>query len=342
MKKEGYVLVNFGGPRSIEEIALFLKALLTDQEVIRTQLPKPLHNFIFTRVAKQRAKKIAVDYELIGGKSPIFDDTEKLKKELEEKLHCPIVTFHRYLPSTHALFLKEIACLEGNIRIFPLFPQFSYATTGSIARWFDEHLCGQIVNRMRWVKSYAGHPAFINSWCDNIRAFLKGRNLKEEETILLFSSHGIPKKFVCTGDIYQSECELSFYRISKQFPRALSKLSYQSKFGKGEWLRPYTDEICEDILSWQAEKKQVVFVPLSFTSDHIETLYEIEKLYLPIIEEKGLKAYRCPAINSSNSWAKSVELILGDSDLLSNQMLLRHKRQNCCKTKKVCRCVCTC
>ncbi len=323
------LIVNFGGPRSRSEIEPFLQALLTDRDVIRTRLPNYLQNWLFKRVARKRALKIASDYDLIGGKSPIFDDTEAIAERVGRHIPVPIVTFHRYLPATHSAFLEKIRDLEGEILVFPLFPQFSYATTGSIARWFGAHLPFEQVRNFRWIKSYCAHPAFIRSSQALIREFLTSHELKEEETILFFSAHGLPQTFVAQGDIYESECRLSFQKISSAFPQALSRLAFQSKFGPEEWLRPYTDEMCETVLEWGQGCRNVVFVPLSFTSDHIETLFEIEYLYLPIIRGKGLRAYRCPALNQRADWMEGIAQILQDTNYSTNQMLIRSSFRDC-------------
>ena len=314
-----YLIVNFGGPRNLEEIPSFLEALLCDRDVIRTPFPPFFHNWFFKRVAKKRALKVREDYEKIGGRSPIYFDTEKLKELLCKRLNAPIYTFHRYLPSTHADSLKAISN-EKELIVLPLFPQFCYATTGSIARFFSSY------TNLRWIKSYANHPAFIASYQRKIRDFLNEKELKEEDTLLLFSAHGVPRKFVDEGDPYEKECELSYEGVMQAFPKAKGKLSYQSKFGRGEWLRPYTDEACEKILSWHEGRSSVVFVPISFTSDHIETLFEIEKLYLPLIEERRLKAYRCPALNLEPYWIDALETILKTSPLSDQPPLIRNKQ----------------
>jgi ferrochelatase len=309
-----YLLVNFGGPRSISEIEPFLKELLCDRDVVRTKFPSFIHRLIFNNVAKKRALKIAADYEEIGGCSPIYFDTEKLAEKLSAKLHAQVITFHRYLPATHASSLQKIEQAK-TVTVLPLFPQFSYATTGSIARFFSQ----LAPNKLRWIKSYAAHPAFISSYQNRIRECMKC----EEETLLLFSAHGLPAISTLEGDVYQSECELSVSKVMQAFPKAKSILSYQSKFGKGEWLRPYTNEICEEILQFQ--RKTVIIVPISFTSDHIETLFEIEKLYLPVIRKAGLVAYRCPALNLEDDWIDALAQIANETNLCNTQMLVRKR-----------------
>lgn len=305
------IIVNFGGPRNLEEIESFLISLLTDRDVIRSRMPNFLHRFLFTRIAKKRVEKVAADYALIGGKSPIFEDTETVASLVSHLTGSEVRAFHRYLVATHGEFFKSLGSLSSDeILVFPMFPQFSYATTGSIARFFKTHLPESLTARLRWIRSYSDHPAYVRVIQQNIRAFLDEQKLEEEETVLLFSAHGLPQAFIDTGDSYQKECERSFALIAAGFPKALAKLAYQSKFGRGEWLRPYTDETCEEVLSWSEGRKNVVFIPLSFTSDHIETLYEIEELYLPIVRRKGLNALRCPAQGTAPEWTQAIAEIM--------------------------------
>lgn len=325
VKKKALVLANFGGPRDMGEITPFLKALLCDQEVVRTALPNFLHNYIFSQIAKRRAKKIAADYTGIGGKSPIYEETEKVAEALREKLACPILTFHRYLPATHKPFIKAMSALDHTeFLVFPMFPQFSYSTTGSIAKWFKEHLPSKISNQLLWIKSYPEHPAYIDLYSERIARFLEYKKLKEESMLLLFSAHGLPKKFVVQGDPYQRECEGSFKAISKRFERASSQLCYQSKFGPGEWLKPYTIDVCQHISSYAKDRKNVLFIPLAFTSDHIETLHEVETEYMPVVRNKGYHAFRLPAFNHGQDWIEAIEKMTKERMLLNNQMLVRH------------------
>ncbi len=324
-KKTGVLLVNFGGPRSIDEIRPFLTELLTDTDVIRTSLPSFLHRLLFKRIAKKRSKKVAHDYELIGGKSPIFEDTEAIAERLRSKLRCPVLTFHRYLPGTHAQFVSDMKLFADceSVRVFPMFPQFSYTTTGSIARWFAEHLCKKTVEKFRWIKSYPEDPGFIEPFQAVLQKTLEENQFSEEETFLLFSAHGLPKSYISTGDPYQGECESSFKKMVERFPRAAHRLCYQSLFGKEEWIRPYTAEFCEELGAQVKSYRNVVVVPLSFTSDHIETLFEIEQQYLPILKAHGFNAVRCPAMNRKEEWIDGIAKIISSSDWVSNGKLVR-------------------
>jgi len=320
------LLVNFGGPRDLAEVEPFLIELLTDPDLIRTNWPRFFHRWFFTRIARKRAVKIKPDYALIGGASPIYFDTEEIAKRLEGKTGRPVIVFHRYLPETHQASLQKIeACGEETMLVLPLFPQFSFVTTGSIARFFAERLSKRAVESLQWIRSYPTHPAFVRCYQTRIAECLREHNIDEEKVVLLFSCHGLPKSYIDKGDVYESECQASFEAVAKGFPRALSRLSYQSKFGKGEWLRPYTDEVCQSILSWNEKRENVVVVPLSFTSDHIETLYEIEYLYISVLREKGVSAWRCPALNLEPQWIDALAEIAKVPVLNTNGTLIREK-----------------
>lgn len=327
METTAYLLVNFGGPRDLDEIEEFLICLLTDQEVIRTPFPAFLHRLLFKRIAKKRSREIRPDYALIGGRSPIFEDTQAVASSVSQKLGANVLTFHRYLPKTHGPFIQSMQRLHQvqRICIVPMFPQFSYATTGSIALWFSKHLPQEIVAKMRWVKSYPEQGAYIAAMQQCLSDFMQQQGLGQEETVLLFSAHGLPQSFILTGDNYEKECRLCFERLKVGFPRAHALLSFQSQFGKQPWIRPYTAEVCAQMGELAKGRKNVVVIPLSFTSDHIETLYEIQELYLPVIRSHGLRAYRCPALNRREDWISAIaEMFQADQCVLPNTALIRH------------------
>lgn len=305
------ILVSFGGPRNLDEVGPFLQELLTDQEMVRTPLPAWLHRHLFSLIAKVRTPKLKHAYQLIGGRSPIVADTVAVAHGLSEILKRQVIPFYRYLPSTHASFLNTIGSFTDakKFAVFPLYPQQSVVTTGSARKWISERVSKQ----MDWVLSYASHPAFVQAWVNQIQTYLNEQHLREEEVMLLFSAHGLPQKIVDGGDPYEQECESSFSLIAAAFPKVHSMLAYQSKVGVGHWLQPETEAVCREITSFSSGRRHVVFIPISFTSDHIETLYEIEHLYLPQIRRCGLNAYRCPAFGSSPQWIHTISEILRET-----------------------------
>lgn len=314
-----YILADFGGPRDLDEIHSFIHELLLDPEVIRPKLPKPLHYLLFSRIAKKRAKKISKEYEKLGGRSPIYFYTEELVKRISLKLNAEVIAFHRYLPKTHTEFIKKVNGFHGEVRVVPLFPQFTFAVTGSMARFFAKH----IKKEVKWIKSFPTHPDFLLAQRENIQQFLKEKNIQEDELFFIFSCHGIPKSYAEDGDLYEQDCQASFQKTLSEFPRALGMLSFQSRFGSEEWLQPYTEDVCLNIKNFSEGRKKIVIVPLSFISDHIETLYEIEELYLPLIQKQELLAYRCPALNFHPLWEEAIVNFFKQESWQDNSQLIR-------------------
>lgn len=311
------LIVNFGGPRDLEEIFSFLEELLLDPDVVPQKLPSFLHRPLFRRIARKRSLSLKKEYSLMGGKSPIFFDTEEIASHLSKILQRPFLTFHRYLPKTHAESLQKIEeCASSSLCVFPLFPQFTYTTTGSIARFFSRHLSPSSLKKLRWLPSYSNHPLFVSAMQKKISAFMLEKKLPED-LILFFSAHGIPLSFIQKGDPYQTECEASFAAICQAFPKAQKQLAYQSKFGRGEWLKPYTLELVENPFSWNPQKKPVLFIPLSFPSDHIETLVEIEHQYVAPLLKQNIPAYRCPALNQESYWLDALSSFFSSPSLFS-------------------------
>lgn len=323
-KSVSYLVVNFGGPRTLDEVEPFLCELLLDQDVIWPKMPTVMHNILFRRIAKKRSLKAKKEYLSIGGKSPIYEDTESVASELQKKLHAQVFTFHRYLPATHQDSLCRIENIESDeIHVFPMFPQFTYATTGSVARFFCKHLTLKTLCKLRWVKSYANHSAFIQLTCKSIQSFLNQHQISEDETFFLFSAHGLPKYCIEYGDPYQHECCDSYRQVMKFFPRTSGILAYQSRFGPDEWIGPYTVDVCNAIETHARHKRNVLFIPISFTSDHIETLFEIETEYMTRVARAGIKPHRLPAFNRQSLWIDTIIQILASTDFATSEMLVR-------------------
>lgn len=340
MEKTGCILVNFGGPRSQEEIAPFLKELLCDRDVVRTNFFPFFHQWFFSRIAERRAKKIHEEYLSMGGGSPIFSTTEALKETLTKEWKIPILSFHRYIPSLHASFVHEVIESSKNIdkwRVIPLFPQFSFVTTGSCARFFGDHLPQNILNRMEWVQSYPNHALFIKAWETQIKKHLIEVKKEEKETLFLHTAHGVPIKCIESGDIYEKECQKTFFALSACFPESKHLLCYQSKFGKDPWLTPSTEDISKNIQKYTEGKSHVVFLPFTFTSDHIETLVEIEKQYIPLITDSGFSSSRVPCFTQEETFCNTLLSLFKDSSSITTEMLIRKKgcKEKCssCRTR---------
>ncbi|BAE81641.1 ferrochelatase [Chlamydia felis Fe/C-56] len=313
-----YLLANFGGPRHASDIEVFLTSLLTDRDVTGKFLPPFIHKRLFSFIAKKRVAKVLPQYNCIGGFSPIYRDTEDLADTLSLYLDAPVITFHRYLPDTHQLTVQRLKAF-GDCPVIgvPLFPHFTYSVTGSIVRFIHAHL--PLLN-ISWISHFGNHPQFIFCMIDHILKFLQSHDISIHDCCLLFSAHGLPMRYINKGDPYNKHCEKSFKTISERLPNIETHLCYQSKFGPGRWLTPSTKDVCETL---KTDKTYVLIVPFGFTSDHIETLYEIEKEYIPILKAREYRALRVPAIYQSPEWAASLATIIQSTPRAEKESLIK-------------------
>ena len=306
MSRVGVLLLNLGGPEKLEDVQPFLFNLFADPEIIRIPFPilqKPLAWFISSR----RAKSSQENYKEIGGGSPLRRITEEqgeaLKTALKEKGEdAEVYIGMRYW---HPFTEEAIASIKRDgvekLVVLPLYPQYSISTSGSSFRqleqmWKEDPTLNPIDYTL--IESWYARPGYVNSMADLIRTELD-KLPNPNEAHIFFSAHGVPVSYVEEfGDPYQKEIEHCTDLIMQALGRPNDyTLAYQSRVGPIEWLQPYT----EDAIKALAEKgvKDLVVVPISFVSEHIETLQEIDIEYREIAEEEGIKGFhRVPALDT--------------------------------------------
>lgn len=314
-EKIGVVLFNLGGPDSLEAVEPFLYNLFQDPDIFTFPLASLLRKPLAKLISSRRAPKSRVYFEYMGGKSPITELTQKQADALEKTLNYPssrtgegdkrfkvVIAMRYWKPFTEdAIRLLQ----EEGIRkviLLPLFPQYSHTTTRSSLREWRKQ-CRKMKARFEkeiFIDDYHDHPLYIRSVAERIRE-AKNRFTPEEqrEVHLLFSAHGIPLKEIRQGDPYDRQIrrsvELVMAELSPSWPH---RLAYQSKVGPARWLEPST----VDVLGAMAQEgiRYVIAVPISFVSDHSETLYELKKLYGELAMSLGMKQYELmPALNDS-------------------------------------------
>ncbi len=303
-----------GGPDTLSAIRPFLARLLSDRELIRfpiAPLTQPLFAWIVSRV---RTRKVRTYYEEIGGGSPIGVLTEKQRDALEAALRETGGNFRVYVGMRYWHPLAKHAVLEmkddGVSRgiALPLYPHYCSATTGSslsdLRRW------------MRWagadfplveIRSWPDDPGYIAALCGQIEEAIPGQST--EGTHFLFSAHGVPKSFIDEGDPYQAETEKTVAAVMERFSGIPHSISYQSRMGRTEWLKPDT---VEEVMRLGREGIQrLVVIPVSFVSDHIETLHELDIRLKETAREAGIAAFlRVPALNDSPAFIRALRDIV--------------------------------
>ncbi len=302
------VLCNLGGPSSLDEVEGFLLDLLGDPNVIR--LPfflKPFQPMLSKFIVSRRLPKSQQLYKEIGGKSPLVAIARVQAQSVERATGLKtFILMSCGKPGMEEL-AEELKAVEERIDeavILPLFPQYSTTTTKTsfekAEKIFKENFPD---TKLKIVRSFPIHPKFVAAWTERIANRLKRI---EGPVQIVFSAHGIPQSYVDSGDTYSDELKDCVAAIMKCFPGQDYILTFQSKFGPGKWLTPATDKYLEALPAG----KQILIVPISFVSDHVETLHEIGIEFAHLAKEKGVKLYRTPGLNNSQLFIECLKELI--------------------------------
>jgi protoporphyrin/coproporphyrin ferrochelatase len=306
MGRVGVLLLNLGGPEQIEDVRPFLYNLFSDPEIIRLPFPwmqKPLAWLI----SSLRSKKSQANYMEIGGGSPLRGITEEqaiaLQKSLQDKgQDVQVYIGMRYW---HPFTEEAIARIKRDgieqLVILPLYPQFSISTSGSSFRlleqiWSDDPSLAPQEHTV--IPSWYQRPGYLQAMAQLIARELDGFE-NPDQVHIFFSAHGVPVSYVEeAGDPYQQEIEECTRLIVQTLNRPnRHTLAYQSRVGPVEWLKPYTEDAIAELAAEGVN--DLLVVPISFVSEHIETLQEIDMEYREVAEEAGIENFhRVPALNT--------------------------------------------
>lgn len=308
MEQIGVILLNLGGPDSLEAIRPFLRNLFLDPEIIRIPLPKPLEK-LFPRklfaevVAWRRTPKVRPNYQQIGGKSPLVERTVAQAQALESELNrrfAGTAQFHVKLGMRYWHPFTQAAANEfrsqgiRNVFLLPLYPQYSRTTTGSsVKEWRDLHRSqfGRWF-RVKSVRDYYSHPQYIASINERIEATIRSKfsDAERRGLHLLFSAHGTPISEVKAGDPYSGQIrktvELVMELRGNDYPH---HLSFQSRVGPVKWLQPYTQDTIAEL--GKKGVNSLLVIPIAFVTDHIETLHEIDIEFREEAHHAGIAKY---------------------------------------------------
>lgn len=306
MGKTAVVLMNLGGPDSIDAIQPFLQNLFSDPDIFNI----PVGQKLFAKIiSKRRAPKVAAEYELIGGKSPINEITEIQRVLLEQSLRndlpeCDVFTAMRYWKP----FTEEVVHLVkqngyDTIICLPLYPHYSITTTGSSFNVWKQTF-GEGSNEHIYIHSYYEDDLYTDALNARIDETLK--KSFSNDAHLLFSAHGTPVSLVKKGDPYSIQIQKTVNKVMEKRGNDLPhSLSFQSKVGPVKWLTPSTEEAIRNIA--EQGKKNLLVIPISFVSDHLETLYELDIEYRAVAEDVGITNYKVmTGLNDSPIFIKAL------------------------------------
>jgi ferrochelatase len=313
--KLGVLLFNMGGPETLADVRPFLFNLFSDPEIVRLPIramQKPLAWLISTA----RHKKSSGYYAQIGGGSPLRRITEEQASALRGELALRGIEAKVYVGMRYWRPYSEEAVDQivrdgvDELILLPLYPQFSVSTTGSSFKDFetlmDDRNGFESINH-HYVPQWHTHKTYIKALAGQISAEIdKFPDPNPGNVHLLFSAHSVPQSYIEKGDPYLQHTEDTVHLVSEELGgRSPVHLSFQSKVGPVKWLEPSTDAKLRELASKGAE--QVLAIPISFVSDHIETLYELDILYKKLADEINLKVYRrVPALNCNPAFIKAL------------------------------------
>lgn len=326
----GVLLFNLGGPETLEDVRPFLFNIFVDPDIIRLPwraLQKPLAWLI----SRQRHKKSRTYYEQIGGGSPLRQITEAQAKALESHLAAGDINARVYVGMRYwNPFIEE--ALEqirrdqiDRLVVLPLYPQFSVSTTGSsLNRMYAiAEETGYQLPPTSVICSYEADPNYIEAMADAAAEELaRFPDQDPSKTHILFSAHSVPVKYIEDGDPYldhtKRTVELMMERLGTHRPYTLS---FQSKVGPVEWLTPATNLTIPRLA--REGVSQLMLVPVSFVSEHSETLYEMDILYKHVAVQAGILHYRrVPTMNCRmlfiHALASLVERALAENESRAN------------------------
>ena len=314
-EKTCIVMMNMGGPGSIEDVEPFLFNLFMDPGIIDIPLGKLFRPLIAGRISRKRAITAKGYYEKIGGKSPLLgitlDQASALEEILSEKGNFSTFVAMRYWhPFTEEAIQKILSHAVESIVLLPLYPQYSRATSGSSLNEFYRLWKKQGKKNIKIIaiENWHDHGGYIKSWAEQIEN--AADSFGDETPHLIFSAHGIPQKMVDAGDPYRKQTEETVNLIIKTLKWAGPwHLTYQSRVGPVKWLEPATEDVIKMLGAKAATG--ILMVPISFVSDHSETLYEMDILYRDMASKAGVKNFkRVPSLNNSHTFINALKDIV--------------------------------
>ena len=304
--RTGIVMLNLGGPATLDDVEPFLLELFADREIIQLPFQRWLGPFI----ARRRTPRVRGLYAAIGGGSPILRHTEAQGRGMVARLDrlAPETAPHRFYiafryarpSSDDALRMMQADGVERAVA-FTQYPQFSCSTTGSSLNelWRAASRTG-LRDAFEWsiLDRWPVHPGFIEAMTETVRDGLgQFAPADRERALILFSAHSLPLDVIDRGDSYPQEVGASVQRVVERLGTSNPYiLAYQSDVGPVRWLGPSTAQVLRRLGA--RGQKHVLVVPIAFTSDHIETLSELDREYGEVAHEAGITHYRrAPALN---------------------------------------------
>lgn len=285
------VLLNLGGPLRSRDVEGFLYRLFSDRDIIKFPGPAFLQPLFATLLSKGRRKEVEGRYDEIGGGSPILRETARQAAALRCALREagrpePVKIAFRYTSPRAAGVLRSLKG-QGIRRIVPvtLYPHDCKATTGSSLVELEREARALGMEVLPGVLHYATDADYLESLAGPLETALR----EVPGATVVFSAHSLPAKQIEQGDAYQREIEATVEALKARvgdIPGGF-RLAYQSKVGPIKWLEPELGSVLKTLGG-----KDIIVLPVSFVTEHIETLHELDILFREVAHKAGVRSYR--------------------------------------------------
>lgn len=299
MARVAVVLMNLGGPDTPRAVGPFLVNLFSDPAIIG--LAQPLRGLLARLIAWRRLAAARDIYDHLGGGSPLLANTKAQARALEDQLgdnyRC-FIAMRYWHPMTDETVATVKDWHPDEIVCLPLYPQFSTTTTASsLTVWRQEAQRQNLVCKTGNIPPYPTAPGFVAALAGLIKPVVEDA-AKSHSVRLLLSAHGLPLKIVRAGDPYPEQIEQTARAVVEAlgYPNLDWTVCYQSRVGPLAWLGPATDD---EIRRAARDGVAVVVAPISFVSEHSETLVELDRDYRRLAETCGVPGYyRVPTVGT--------------------------------------------
>lgn len=318
MDKTAVLLLQMGGPDSLDSVKPFLRNLFSDRDIIRIG-PAFLQPLIARFIASCRSGKVLDRYRRIGGRSPICQLTELQATELERTLgdafRCFVAMRYWKPDTTEAL---EAIGREGISRIIALtlYPHYSRATSGSSLNELERvRALSATPFDVEYVRQFYAHPLYIAALAEKIEKALAGFP-DRSKVQLVFSAHSLPRSLINSGDPYLDQIRATVTMVMEHFRGVSHHLAFQSRAGPVGWLGPSMEDLLAKLSG--AGSRCLLMAPISFVSDHVETLYEIDILYREKAQRLGIGDFRrIESLNGSPLFIRCLAELVREACLTS-------------------------
>jgi ferrochelatase len=313
--KTAVVIYNLGGPNNKDEIEWFLFNLFSDKNIIN--LPNPFRYILAKLISRLRKEEATSNYDKLGGKSPLLKNTIKQKDALQEVLDKEQYKVFISMNFCHPLpqeTIKQITEYNPtNITLIPLYPQFSTTTTASFLEKWNLALSDSGLNCPQKITCcYYSQKEFISSITKILQTNYAQASKENGAPYVVFVAHGLPEKIIKSGDPYQWQVQSTMRLIveSSNIQNLDHILAYQSRVGPISWIKPYADQV---IIEASKKNKSILVVPISFVSEHVETLVELDLEYKELAMKNGAKAYyRAKTVSEDDQFIEGLKNIVMD------------------------------